>query len=157
MSLSKSKCWYSNNCLHSLKCAVLLGQISISHLMSARKRFCYICCFFSTRNGCKNFDGKVLPTNDIFTDDYVARKITFIFTTSSKCVGCQWPIIRKPISRTFHIIYLLNGIAHFKNVNNYLNTNIFSYLETSGSRSSNLYLNVVHFFNTSVDKTSVAA
>ncbi len=33
-----------------------------------------------------------------------------------------------------------------KNVNNYLNTNIYSYLETSGGQSSNLYLNVVHFF-----------
>jgi hypothetical protein len=44
-----------------------------------------------------------------------------------------------------------------KNVNNYLNTNINSYLETSGDQSSNLYLNVVHFFNTSVNKTSVAA
>ncbi len=38
-----------------------------------------------------------------------------------------------------------------KIVNNYLNTNIYSYLETSGSQSSNLYLNVVHFFNTSVN------
>ncbi len=38
----------------------------------------------------------------------------------------------------------------FKNVNNYLNTNIYSYLETSAGPSSNLYLNVVHFFNTSV-------
>jgi len=37
-----------------------------------------------------------------------------------------------------------------KNVNNYLNTNIYSYLETSGGQSCNLYLNVVHFFNTSV-------
>ena len=38
-----------------------------------------------------------------------------------------------------------------KNVNSYLNTNIFySYLETSGAKSSNLYLNVVHFLNTSV-------
>jgi hypothetical protein len=36
-----------------------------------------------------------------------------------------------------------------KNINNYLNTNIYSYLETSGGQSSNLYLNVVHFFNTS--------
>jgi hypothetical protein len=44
-----------------------------------------------------------------------------------------------------------------KNVNNYLNTNIFSYLETSGGHSSNLYLNVVHFFNASVNETSVAA
>ncbi len=38
----------------------------------------------------------------------------------------------------------------FKNVNNHLNTNICSYLETSGDQSSNLYLNIVHFFNTSV-------
>ncbi len=44
-----------------------------------------------------------------------------------------------------------------KNVNNYLNTNNYSYLETSGGQSSNLYLNVVHFFNTSVYQTSVAA
>ncbi len=35
-------------------------------------------------------------------------------------------------------------------VNNYWNTNIYSYLETSGGQSCNLYLNVVHFFNTSV-------
>jgi len=27
----------------------------------------------------------------------------------------------------------------FKNVNNHLNTNIYSYLETSGGQSSNLY------------------
>jgi hypothetical protein len=30
-------------------------------------------------------------------------------------------------------------------VNNYLNTIIYSYLETSGGQSSSLYLNVVHF------------
>jgi hypothetical protein len=34
-----------------------------------------------------------------------------------------------------------------KNVNNCWNTNIYSYLETSGGQSSNLHLNVVHFFN----------
>ena len=39
----------------------------------------------------------------------------------------------------------------FKNVNNCLNTNIYSYLETSGGQSSNPYLNVVHFLNTRVD------
>ncbi len=38
-----------------------------------------------------------------------------------------------------------------KNVNNCLNTMIYSYLETSGGQSSNVYLNVVHFFNTSVN------
>jgi hypothetical protein len=43
-----------------------------------------------------------------------------------------------------------------KNVNNYLNTNIYSYLETTGGQSSNQYLNV-NFFNTSVNETSVAA
>jgi hypothetical protein len=38
-----------------------------------------------------------------------------------------------------------------KNVNNSLNTNIYSYLETSGGQHYNLYLNVVHFFNTNVN------
>jgi hypothetical protein len=49
-----------------------------------------------------------------------------------------------------------NGMA-LKNVNNCLNTNIYSYLETSGGQSSNLYLNVVHFFNASVNWTPLAA
>ncbi len=41
---------------------------------------------------------------------------------------------------------------HFlKIVNNYLNNNICSYLETSGGQSYNLYLNVVHFLNTSLN------
>jgi hypothetical protein len=38
-----------------------------------------------------------------------------------------------------------------KNVNNCLNTNIYSYLERSGGQSYNLYLNGDHFFNTSAD------
>jgi len=38
-----------------------------------------------------------------------------------------------------------------RNVNNYLNANIYSFLETSGGQSSNLHLNVVHFFNTTVN------
>jgi len=37
-----------------------------------------------------------------------------------------------------------------KNLNNHLTTNIYSYLETSGGQNSNIYLNIVHFFNTSV-------
>jgi hypothetical protein len=44
-----------------------------------------------------------------------------------------------------------------KNVNNYLNTNIYTYLEACVSKSSNLYSNVAHFFNTIVKKTSVEA
>ncbi len=38
-----------------------------------------------------------------------------------------------------------------KNVNNILNTKIYSYLETSGGQSSNLNLNLVCSFNTSVN------
>jgi hypothetical protein len=49
------------------------------------------------------------------------------------------------------ILPLLMEQCALKNVNNYLNTNIYSYLETSGGQSSNLYLNVVQFFNTSVN------
>jgi hypothetical protein len=45
----------------------------------------------------------------------------------------------------------------FKNVNNCLNTNIYSYLETSGGQSSNPYLNAVHFINTRVKWIFVAA
>ena len=45
----------------------------------------------------------------------------------------------------------------FKIVNNCLNTNNFSSLQTSGGQSSNPYLNAVHFFNTRVKQKSVAA
>ncbi len=44
-----------------------------------------------------------------------------------------------------------------KTVNNDMNTNIYSYLDTSGSKSFNLYLNVVNFINTSLNWISVAA
>jgi len=44
-----------------------------------------------------------------------------------------------------------------KNVNSCLNINIYSYLETSVGQSFKLFLNVVHFFNTSVNWASVAA
>jgi hypothetical protein len=38
-----------------------------------------------------------------------------------------------------------------KNVNGYLNTNIYSYLAASGGQSSYLFLNVVQFFKASVN------
>ncbi len=38
-----------------------------------------------------------------------------------------------------------------------MNTNIYSYLETSGGQSSNLHLNVAHFLNTRADEKSMAA
>jgi hypothetical protein len=49
------------------------------------------------------------------------------------------------------------GTRTLINVSNCLNTNIYSFLETYGGHSSNLYLNVVHIFNTSVNYTPVAA
>ncbi len=52
---------------------------------------------------------------------------------------------------------LSNGTTHFKNVNKFLNNNIYSYIETSDGQSSNVYLNLVHFFNTSLNLTSVAS
>jgi hypothetical protein len=44
-----------------------------------------------------------------------------------------------------------NGTACLKNLNNCLNSNIHPYLDTSGGQSSNIYLNVVHFFKTTVN------
>jgi len=38
-----------------------------------------------------------------------------------------------------------------ENENNCLNTNIYSYLETSGGQSYSLYLNIVNFLDTSVN------
>jgi len=38
-----------------------------------------------------------------------------------------------------------------KVVNNCLYTNIYSYLVTSGGQNYNIYLNVAHFFNTSLN------
>ncbi len=44
-----------------------------------------------------------------------------------------------------------NARAHLKNINKCLNTNIYSYLETSVGQKSNPYLYVVHFFNARVN------
>ncbi len=42
-----------------------------------------------------------------------------------------------------HCIFTIEQSA-LKNENNCLNSNIYSYLKSSGGQSSNLYLNVVH-------------
>ncbi len=57
----------------------------------------------------------------------------------------------KVVKKHFAIKFNPMGQHALKNVNNYLNTNIYSNLETSGGQSSNLHLNVVHFFNASVN------
>jgi hypothetical protein len=54
-----------------------------------------------------------------------------------------------------NVAVLLN--SSFTKCKQLSDTNIYSYLETSGGQSSNLYWNVVHFFNTRVNYTSVAS
>ncbi len=44
-----------------------------------------------------------------------------------------------------------NGTVLFRKCKLLFEYQHYSYLETSGGQSSNLYLNVVHFFNTSVN------
>ncbi len=74
---------------------------------------------------------------------------------------CYWCFRRMILLTILTVETQLNVSGHpmeqhtFISVSNCLNTNIYSYLETSGSQSSNLYLNLVHFLNTRV--TSVAA
>ncbi len=65
-----------------------------------------------------------------------------MFVTDKPFHGCQ--MLRQEPSCVEQ--FLLEQHA-LKNVNNFLNTNIYSYLETSGGQSSKQYLNVVHFFN----------
>jgi hypothetical protein len=74
-------------------------------------------------------------------------------------------MVEGKVTAMFHpsLIFLVQSEAYLmeqrtlQNLNNCLNTNIYSYLDTSWSQSSSLHLNVVHFFNTSVNETSVAA
>ncbi len=58
---------------------------------------------------------------------------------------------RKSLRFTYSGKNILNGTAHLKNVNNGLNTNIYSYSETSGGQSYDPYLNAVHILNTSLN------
>ncbi len=43
-----------------------------------------------------------------------------------------------------------------KNVNNYWNTKFYFYLEKSAFQNCNLYLNLINFVNTCINKTSLA-
>ncbi len=53
-------------------------------------------------------------------------------------------------------IFVMEQCA-LRNVNNCLYTNVYSFLETSDGICYNPYLNVVHFFDNTVNQTSVAA
>jgi len=53
-------------------------------------------------------------------------------------VACPWSIHQSIFVMEQHTL---------RNVNNYFNTIIYSYLDTSGGQSSSLHLNVVLLFN----------
>jgi hypothetical protein len=58
------------------------------------------------------------------------------------------------LSRPFQLVFpgsTLMEQSTLKNVNNRLNINIYSYLETSCGQSFNIFCNKVPFFNTSVN------
>jgi len=63
----------------------------------------------------------------------------------------QLSILSSTISSTHYISILNETYITFKNASNCLSINIYSYLEKYGGQSSNLHLNGVHFFNTSVN------
>jgi hypothetical protein len=69
-------------------------------------------------------------------------------TNKEAWVGRPVGLIQE-VGRAQELCTLLPMEQHtLKNVNNNLNTNIYSYLETSGGQSSNTYYNIAHFFNT---------
>jgi hypothetical protein len=59
-------------------------------------------------------------------------------------------IVASSYKQTYSTTVVMEQHA-LNNVNNCFNANIFSYLETSGGQSSNLYLNVVPYFNAGVN------
>jgi len=69
-----------------------------------------------------------------------------LLNQSFKCWTCEptQPEHNLYVMGSFILIAWMEQHA-LKNVNNCLNTNIYSYLETSGGQSYTLYLNVVHF------------
>jgi hypothetical protein len=87
---------------------------------------------------------QILPSEDFITDQISGsvrlRKTPGLIVTRLFVTFLLWHYtsvwILKPSD---------TGTTRFKNVNNCLNTNIYSCSERSGSQSSNLYLDVVHF------------
>ncbi len=57
------------------------------------------------------------------------------------------PFVRFPWLSSMSLQVVPMEQRTLKSANNCLNTNIKSHLETSGRKSYNLYLTVVHFFN----------
>ncbi len=85
-----------------------------------------------------------------FHTTFVLTTLALITVVLSKIV--QMVFFHTTFVPTNLLITLVLMEQHaFKNVNNSLNTNVYSYSETSNCEICNLYLNIIHFFNTSVN------
>jgi hypothetical protein len=102
-------------------------------------------CLHCGKN-CFNFGG-FKDTKYFFK--FKTHQLSEIFAIRKLANEPRFEFVCKQLNHSW--MCLLNGTAHFKNVDNHLNTNIFSFLETFGGQSANLFLNVVPFFNTRVN------
>ncbi len=84
---------------------------------------------------------RTIKNGDIF-----ANKLSL-----SKSVSTRQGVPPLKWFKLFLVVVITLEQGALENVNYYLNTNIYSYLETSCGQSSNLYLSVVHCFKTSVN------
>ncbi len=123
-----------------------------------KNSFCF--SFFNCSNSFSMFNINVKSTS---LYPKIDRFKKFFIQTSEDHFKCQSKMVR--FCRQNFAIYCINmkrlyllKMCYFllingtlRNVNNFLNNNIYSYLETSGGQSSNLYLKVVHFPNTNVN------
>jgi hypothetical protein len=66
-------------------------------------------------------------------------------------------IVEEREERERDLLHCKKTVEILTNANNDWNTNISFYLETSSGQNSNLYSNIVQFFNAGVNYTSVAA
>jgi hypothetical protein len=76
----------------------------------------------------------------------------FIISIGKRGVGGRGGVrlIHRTENRAL-VLFLENGTAPFEKCKQCWNCNISFYLETPGGPNSNVYLNVVHFFNNSVN------
>jgi hypothetical protein len=83
---------------------------------------------------------RLMYTGKVFCETNHIRNNGCLYCTCPDCLGQCNTARNDPMDQ-----------HSLKTVNNCLNYKKYSYLEKSGGQNSNLYLNVVHFFNTSVN------
>jgi len=107
-----------------------------------------IACTWSFDMGWASAEDKILECFKLTTNDFL---ISIMKLKSNHYVAKLSHILYHPgafyVYAMTSMTYLLVSMEQhtLKIVNNCLNTNIYSYIETSGGQNYNLYLNVVHF------------